>query len=452
MKTKMMTPMMKQTLLAVVLGLSMMIAVFAVRCDAAAVTCRVETDRDVLPAGEAQTVVLKVTLAAPPAPVAHQRPAVNLSLVLDRSGSMSGDKIAKAREAAMEAVRRLSPRDIFSLVVYDDQVRTLIPAQPVENIEAIIAKIRTIEPGGSTALFGGVSQGAAEIRKHLSGDYIHRIILLSDGLANVGPQTPEDLGRLGAALVKERISVTTVGVGTDYNEDLMARLSQQSDGNIYFVERSADLPGIFTAELGSVLNVVATGVKLIIELPDQVSPLSIIGRDGRIRGREVELFMNQLYGDQEKYALLDVRLPRTENGKKMEIARARVYYENPVTGANEMSEGVKIAGFSTDASKVKQSTNIAVVREYQMNLNALAQEKAIRLSDEGQVKEAAKTLKESAAQLKSLGGTYADTALLEEAEALEQKAETIEREGMSKKSRKVLRTESYQLKNQQYEK
>lgn len=418
----------------------------------AKVGCRVETDRDVLPAGDAQTVVIKVTLDAPPAPVRTMRPAVNLSLVLDRSGSMGGDKIEKAREAAIEAVRHLGPQDIFSLVVYDENVNTIIPAQPVENIESIISKIRMIQPGGSTALFGGVSQGAAEIRKHLSGNFVHRIILLSDGLANVGPQTPEDLGRLGAALIKEQISVTTVGVGTDYNEDLMARLSQKSDGNIYFVEKSGDLPGIFTAELGSVLNVVATQVKLIIEVPDDVTPLSIIGREGRIKGHQVELFMNQLYGDQEKYALVEVRLPETKSGKKMEIARARVYYENPFTEKKEQSEGKRIATFSKDEEKVKGSTNISVVREYQLNLNALAQEKAINLSDTGKKKEAVETLKTSAAQLKSMGSAFKDEKMIEEAEALEQKADLIEKEGMSKKSRKVLRTESYQMKNQQYEK
>lgn len=418
----------------------------------AKVVCRVETDRDILPAGDPQTVVIKVTLDAPPAPTQVDRPAVNLSLVLDRSGSMGGDKIVKAREAAIEAVRHLSAQDIFSLVVYDDNVQTIIPAQPVNNIHAIIERIRTIQPGGSTALFGGVSQGAAEIRKSLSGNYVHRIVLLSDGLANVGPQTPEDLGRLGAALIKENISVTTVGVGTDYNEDLMARLSQKSDGNIYFVENSNDLPRIFTAELGSVLNVVAKQVNVIIEVPEGVIPTAIIGREGRIKGQRVELSMNQLYGDQEKYALVELKLPDTKTVKNMEIARASVYYENPFTRKREEAQGRKVATFSPDKALVKKSTNIAVVREYELNLNALAQEKAIRLSDKGKKDEAIETLVQSAAKLKSVGAQFQDDALMQEADELEKQAETIKKEGMTKKSRKVLRTESYQMKNQQLEK
>jgi len=260
---------------------------------------------------------------------------------------------------------------------------------------------------------------------------------------------PDDLGRLGAALIKENISVTTIGVGTDYNEDLMARLAQKSDGNTYFVESGFDLPRIFAAELGDVLNVVAKKVKVIITLPDNVQPVNIIGREGRIRGKQIELYMNQLYGDQEKYALVEVNIPKSTSGSRIKIARVDVTYENPFTRKQERSTGVSYAGFSSDPKKVAGSTNMDVVREYQLNLNALSQEKAIELSDKGKKKEAVKELKHSAARLKSIGTMYKDEKLLKEADDLEIQAEMIETQGMSKKSRKILRTQSYQMKNQQ---
>ncbi len=413
------------------------------------VICRVETDRAVLPAGDSQNVVLKITLDAPSAPSHINRPKVNLGLVLDQSGSMNGIKIEQAKAAAIEALSRLGLQDVFSVVVYDTNVHTIVPAQNARNIQGIIRTIEQIHSGGSTALFGGVSQGAAEIRKNIEKDYIHRIVLLSDGLANVGPLMPEDLGRLGAALIKENISVTTVGVGTDYNEDLMAQLAQKSDGNTYFVESGYDLPRIFAAELGDVLNVVAKKVKVIITLPDNVKAVNIIGREGRIRGQQIELSMNQLYGDQEKYALVEVRVPKSISGSKIKIARADVSYEDPFSQKTENSSGTSYARFSNDPKKVAKSTNIGVVREYQLNLNALAQEKAIELSDKGKKKEAVIKLKQSVARLKQYGSQYNDSQLLKEADALEVQAETIEEEGMSKKSRKLLRTDSYQKKNQQ---
>jgi len=411
--------------------------------------CRVETERAVLPAGGSQNVVLKITLDAPPSQAHIKRPPVNLALVLDQSGSMNGTKIDQAKSAAIEALTRLGLQDIFSVVVYDTNVHTIVPAQNARNIKGIIHTIQQIRAGGSTALFGGVSQGAAEIRKNLENDYVHRIILLSDGLANVGPRMPADLGRLGAALLKENISVTTIGVGMDYNEDLMAQLAQKSDGNTYFVESGFDLPRIFSAELGDVLNVVAKKVKVIITLPDNVQPVSIIGREGRIRQNQIELYMNQLYGDQEKYALVEVNIPESTPGSKMMVARADVTYENPFSQKLETSSATSYARFSSDPKKVFESTNIDVVREYQLNLNAMAQEKAIELSDRGKKKEAVQALKLSAERLKQMGSRYEDKELLKQADELEVQADMIEEQGMSKKTRKLLRTESYQKKNQQ---
>lgn len=413
------------------------------------VVCNVEIDRDVLPAGGPQRAVVKITIEAPEPPENGSRPPVNLSIVLDRSGSMSGDKLEKAKDAAIEALRRLSPMDIFSVVVYDHNVRTVIPAQSARNVEWIEASIRDIRSGGNTALFAGVGQGAAEVRKNLGDRYVNRIILLSDGVANVGPSTPEDLGRLGAALFKEGISVSTVGVGTDYNEDLMTRLSQNSDGNTYFVESSRDLPRIFAAELGDVLNVVAKKVHVIIECPDGVRPLKIIGREGRIYGRTVELSLNQLYGNQEKYALVEIEVPGGKSGEKMDIAFVRVAYDNPFTQVSETASGRVTAVFSEDQAEVKKSANVDVKREYQLNLNAIAQDKAISLSDKGKKKEAVNELRKSAEQLQYLGDEYKDEKLLKKAEEVKAQAEQIDKEGMTQKSRKTLRTKSYQMKNQQ---
>lgn len=415
----------------------------------ALVGLRVETDRGVLPAGPAQEVIIKVSLDAPPAPARAERPRVNLALVIDRSGSMGGTKMEMAKEAAIEAVTRLDREDVFSLVAYDTEVTTIVPARKVGNVNQIIREIRQIRAGGNTALFGGVSQGAAEIRKHIEDEYIHRIVLLSDGLANVGPRLPEDLGRLGAGLFKENISVTTIGVGTDYNEDLMAQLAQKSDGNTYFAASGRDLPRIFAAELGEVLNVVAKQVNVMVTLPEGVEPIEIIGREGRIRGNQVELSMNQLYGGQEKFALIQVALPPSKSGTRLNIARAKVAYHDPYAMAVKTSAGEAVALFSDDPAKVSASTNVDVVRDYQLNLNALAQEKAIELSDQGKEEEAVYTLRKSAEKLKAFGGMYQDEALIQEAEAAREQAETLEEKGMSKKSRKEMRAKSYQMKNQQ---
>ena len=211
-------------LYTLILTLAILLSAIPVQA-APLVGCDLSLDRTILPAGQTQKTVIKINLDVPAIPVETARPPVNLALVLDRSGSMSGDKIAKAREAAIAALRRLGPQDLFSLVIYDHNVQTLVPPQSAANSEWIESRINSIRTGGNTALYGAVTQGAAEVRKNLYDRYVHRVVLLSDGLANVGPSSPADLARLGAALIKEGISVTTIGIGTDFNEDLMTQLA-----------------------------------------------------------------------------------------------------------------------------------------------------------------------------------------------------------------------------------
>lgn len=416
------------------------------------VVCRVEMDRDVVYAGQRQKAVVKVTLDAPKAPQADKRPPVNLTIVLDRSGSMSGQKIEKSKEAAIAALRRLAPQDLFSLVTYDTKIDTVVPAQSAANSEWIEGRIRSINTGGNTALFAGVSQGASEIRKNLGEKYIHRLLLLSDGLANTGPSSPEELGRLGAALRKEGISVTTIGVGTDYNEDLMTRMAQNSDGNTYFVESSADLPRIFGAELGDVLSVVASKVTIEIEFPEGVKPLRIIGRDGRVGENNVSVTLNQLYGGQEKYALIEVELPESAEGAVLDVAQARCSYQDMIANCPATSEGNAQVSFSKKVEEVDASVNIAVAKEVYYNNMAIAQDAAIAAADKQDYDQAAQILATNAIDM----AEFAALNSLPEMEAVAvdnfQKAEEIrKRQSIPSESRKSLRTDSLQTRSQQVE-
>ncbi|MHC5083932.1 MAG: vWA domain-containing protein, partial [Planctomycetota bacterium] len=177
---------------------------------------------------------------------------------------MSGEKIQKAKEAAILAVHRLKSTDIVSVVLYDSDVQVLVPATKLTKKEQIIRQIRTVNAGGSTALYAGVQNGADEVRKFIAANKVNRIVLLSDGLANVGPQSPNELGRLGANLVEEGISVTTIGLGLGYNEDLMSQLAYKSDGGHYFAEHADELAGVFDDEFGRATSVVAQDVTIEI--------------------------------------------------------------------------------------------------------------------------------------------------------------------------------------------
>ncbi len=414
------------------------------------VVCKVELDRSVLPAGKGQTALVKVSLGAAELNADDKRAPVNMAVVLDRSGSMAGDKLDNAKAAAVAALKRLGSQDIFSVVTYNHAIETLVPAQRVANIEGIIRQINGVSADGDTALFGGVSQAAAEVRKHLGPNCISRIVLLSDGLANVGPHSPEDLGRLGASLIKEGISVSSIGVGEDYNEDLMTQLARRSDGNTYFAATSKDLGRIFAAEFGDALNVVAKEIEIVISFPENVRPVKIVGQEGRVRKDHVELAYNQLYGGQEKYAIIEVELGETPAGVTQEIAKAKVSYLDAASDRSFVVASRVNATRSDQPELVQASRNQDVGNSWSLNVNAMAYDRAIELADKGDVQQAATVLNESAQQLERQWKESGDEALLDKARLVKGQADQIEQQGrMSKFNRKLLRADGYQDLNQQ---
>jgi Ca-activated chloride channel family protein len=417
---------------------------------APAVSLRVDLDRSVLAADTTEKAIVKICLDGVRLPRPEARQPVNLAIVLDRSGSMSGERIERAKEAAIEAVSRLAPDDILSLVAYDNNADTLIPARRVGAGREIEAIIRSIRAAGGTALYAGVNQGASELRKNIEDRrHVHRIILLSDGQANQGPSTPDELGRLGAALVKEGISVTTIGVGLGYNEDLMTRLALRSDGNTWFAESGAALPRIFAAELGDVLNVVARRAVIRVEFPDGIRPLALVGRQGAIHGRSAEIPLGQIYGGQEKFALVEVEVSPTRAGAEREIARAHVACEDIAAQRTIGLTALGRARFSTDQSAVIASANHQVQADFAANRTAEVKDKAIALIDAGKQFEAAKLLRSNSLYMDNYGKNYDNRAVIELSAKNDAEAEIVELSQFSVETRKQFRTDNANTVNQQ---
>lgn len=341
----------------------------------------------------------------------ERRTPVNVAIVIDRSSSMQGDKIAKAREAATLAVDRLNADDIVSVVAYNHTVSVLVPATRVSDKETIRAGIERLSADGSTALFAGVSKGAEEVRKFISRDRVNRVILISDGLANVGPSSTSALADLGASLSKERIGVTTIGLGLDYNEDLMTQLARKSDGNSGFANGSADLVRLMQAELGDVLAVVAQELVVHIDCADGSRPIRVLGREAEIAGGTVRVQMNQLNAGQEKYVLLEVELPATRSGKTLDVASVKVTYANMATRATDKLSGTISVRFTDSLADVKQSVNrdvmIAVVTQTAVERNKLA----VELRDKGRIEEAQNMLTLNAGYLQDNGAMLNSTDL-----------------------------------------
>jgi len=346
------------------------------------------------------TTYLKVGVTGLARPTDGVRPPVNVAIVVDKSGSMSGEKIANARLAAKQAVSRLAPTDIVSIVAYDSGVRVLVPATRAADKAAIYGGIDQLSASGNTALFAGVSKGAAEVRKFADGRHLNRIVLISDGLANVGPSSPAELIQMGRMLAAEGISVTTLGLGLSYNEDLMAGLAAASDGNHAFIERADSLARFFDLEFGEVMNAVARDVTVTVKCVPGVRPVRLLGRTGDIIGSEVNVAMNQVFSGREKFLLLEVEVDPDTARSAGALAAVSVNFGDLVNGARGAEEARISARWTTSVATmdaaVDQPTMVKAIELVASEKSRLA----MTLNDQGRRAEAEKVLRGNALYLK----------------------------------------------------
>jgi Ca-activated chloride channel family protein len=366
--------------------------------------------QSVMKTGETQRNFLRVAVGGCEREKTDRTP-VNVAFVIDRSGSMAGMRIAQAREAAIMAVKRLNADDIASVVIFDNQIETLVSAQKVTDHATFVDRILQVGTRGSTAIYGGVTQGASEVRTHKDNRRLNRVVLLSDGRANVGPSNAEAFESLGRSLLAEGISVSTIGLGLGYNEDLMLKLARASDGNHAFASDAAALIPIFNREFNDVLSSCAQMVSIDVEMKPGIRIVRALSRDGKIEGQHATFRMNQVYQATEHYVLLEVEVDKTvaevdADGNK-ELGRVRVAYTAPKDGAQRTLDSAITGAFSASEEAVKASRDMRVMEAAVEQTTRERTLKAIALRDQGKLKEAQALFKQNVADITGYTATAA---------------------------------------------
>ena len=355
----------------------------------------------VMKSGDTQRNYLRIGLqGCKPEPNQHRTP-VNVAFVIDRSGSMAGPRIAEARAAAIMAVMRLTPEDIASVVLFDHTVELLVPAQKVTDPTAIATAIAQVNVRGDTAIHAGVLGGAVEVRKFKDPRRLNRIVLLSDGMANVGPSRPDDFERLGAALLADGISVSTIGLGLGYNEDLMARLARAADGNHAFARNPDDLVQIFNKEFDDVLGSCAQTVSIDVELKPGVRAVSALSREGVIEPQQARFKMNQVYAATEHYVLLEVELDKglAATAGDQDLGVVKVAYTVPGTGAEQKLDAPIRGRFTESEQEASASVDRKVSEAVLEQTTRQRSIRAVTLRDQGKYEEARELFLLNAAKL-----------------------------------------------------
>ena len=345
---------------------------------------------------------LRIKVVSPDRPERPDRPNLNLSLVIDKSGSMADQgKMEHARRAAHRLVERLHRGDILSIVVYDDRVRVVRPAKKVTDRNGLHRLIDRIYPGGRTNLAAGLEEGYRQARKKRKRGYVNRVLLLSDGLANVGITDPEALRRKAGAMSESGISVSTFGVGLDFDEDLLAAVAYGGGGSYYYIAHPGDMSAALAREFDMAAGTVATEVEIIIRLREGCRFDSAIGHRWKRKGDSVIIKLGDLAHGEQRTLITRLNIPTDAVGA-IDVADVVVQYRDPSTGQILSRQSPPVSLTRVDNVRIYEEGFDDGVREERVLIesNSLADEAARRV-DSGDRDKALSLLGRAAEILKS---------------------------------------------------
>ncbi|MEH1983263.1 MAG: VWA domain-containing protein [Nostoc sp.] len=402
-----------------------------------------EFDQSILPAGSSlKTNILlrfRVDIAESP------RRNLNLSLVIDRSGSMAGAPLHHALKAAESVVDQLEPNDILSVVVYDDEVDSVVPPQAVTNKAALKNSIHKVRAGGITNLSGGWLKGCEHVKTQLDPQKINRVLLLTDGHANMGIQDPKILTATSGQKAEEGIITTTLGFAQGFNEDLLIGMARAATGNFYFIQSIDEATEVFSIELDSLRAVVGQNLKVTLELADGVSLIDTLSlaKVNQNDADQAVLTLGELYEGEDKLLGLSLAIASAQVGN---LPVMKLHYSADVV-QDDVIQNISgtadvIAKIGTVEEAAFASTSQIILELSRLTI-AKAKETALSLAEYGKHQEAEETLRTLVKDLRDKG-LNENFEIAEEIDQLEYFAGRIAQKALGNAGRKEMRDQTYQ--------
>ena len=340
--------------------------------------------------GKGGPAYLQVTVRAGDLEV-HDRRPMNVAVVVDRSGSMAEEaKIENVRSALYRLIDQLKSDDILSLVIYDDVVEVLRPASRVGSKHEIRRLLDEVYPRGWTNLGGGLVEGFRQAERNACNSYSNRVILLSDGLANRGITDPHELDQIAARYRGKSISLTTMGVGLAYHENLMVGLANNGGGNYYFIECSNDLAAIFRQEFHSLTALVAQNAALELTLGDGVRLLDAIGCRRQENGRVHSIFLGDFTANETRELTVELDVPAGTGTRT--IATGRLSYDTERGHQYANRALTAVIHYVSDLAEVDRHRNMEAQAKADIAISTRAVERGMQALDEGRREDAAAQL------------------------------------------------------------
>jgi Ca-activated chloride channel family protein len=290
------------------------------------------------------------------------RAPADVALVIDTSGSMAGPKIENARAAARELIEKLADGDIVSVIAFSDEARVVAaPTRLGPSSRALVLRsIASLTPMGGTNMFDGLGLAEANATSAPATHPVRRVVMISDGIANIGPTSPEMLGSVAARGAERGVQVSAIGVGLDYDERTLNAHAVRSSGRLYHLDEPREMTAILDREIGMLQTTAATSAAIEV-VPAQ--GVTILGADGLAMdrmGMSVRIPLGAMFEGQHREMLLRVRIDADASAGEAghALASVRLRFNDPSNGGLErVQEIVARYQVTADAQRVEASLN-----------------------------------------------------------------------------------------------
>lgn len=308
------------------------------------VSFRLDSRYGVLPVQRAVTLQVVLEITGMDGGALESGP-LDLAIIIDRSGSMSGGKLDDVKTAALQLLDRLSDRDRVVLISYASEVKVHLDGIAADRSgkQRLAEEIRSLTPGGITALGPAMIEGfAALTRLERTRDRTAHAVLLSDGRANHGLTDPDALGEKARTAFYRGISLSTLGVGMDYNEDLMTKLADEGGGRYHLIANSDEVGTVLEKELLGLRRTVAKSIRIRLYPGDGVSVNKIYGYAARQKNGFYEISVGSIAAGQKRSILVSLDVAAGAAGRRI------------VTGCNLLYSQAEGNGRWVDRKAVRQ--------------------------------------------------------------------------------------------------
>ncbi len=388
------------------------------------VTLTTRLNKTFVPVTSTQQLIYALITARPGESVSRARMRLNFGFVLDRSGSMRGIKIQRLIEAVRLALGRVSPDDLISVTIFNDNAKVIAPSAPMSEQRALGDEIARIRAGGGTQLSRGLSLGLREVYRHFDGNRVNQVILLTDG-QTYGDE--EQCLRLAKEAGEHRIAIQAFGLGSDWNEQLLDEMAQRSGGASDLIETADEITPLFTQTVERSQKAIVRNARLTLRLVSGVVPRQVwqvtpvIANLGYapISEHDVQVELGELDAEQGKSLLVELIVPPRQAGH-YRIAQAQLNYDLPLANTTGVSARSDVTIDYTLDPNLARRYDAGLMNIVEKVTAFKLQTRALEEARQGNILGATQKLRAAATRLLELGETDLANAAQQEAANLEQ--------------------------------